>query len=324
MSELDDRRIAVYGAGAIGCLFAALLSRAGHRTVVVARGRHREAIERNGIHVEAPEGSFTAYPESVTEGTAGIGPVDGVVLAVKAWQVPGAAQQMRPLLASHTKVLPLQNGVEAADQVAEVIGRDHTLMGSCRIVCLLREPGHVCHVAVTPTVALGEWDRPRLSPSAETLAASLESAGIVVERPSDIRASLWHKLILISALSGIGAVSRSAIGYVREFPATRELLVGLMEEVTAVARARGVRLPEDVVPRTLGFVDAMAPQSTTSMQRDIEDGKPSELEAIVGVVIRSGQELGVPTPIAQFVYASLLLRETLARDRAASGAPVTS
>jgi 2-dehydropantoate 2-reductase len=182
-------------------------------------------------------------------------------------------------------------------------------MGLCRIVCLLREPGNVRHVALRPTVALGEWDRPSLSQSAEILAASLENAGIVVERPSDIRVALWQKLIFISALSGMGAVSRSPVGDVRECPATRELLVGLMEEVTAVARARGVLLPEDVVPRTLVFIDSMAHQSTTSMQRDIEEAKPSELEAIVGVVVRSGQELGVPTPVARFVYASLFPQE---------------
>jgi len=313
VSRPREPRFAVYGAGAIGCYFAAALSRAGYRTAVVARGRHREAIERNGIRVDAPEGSFTAYPESVTEDPSEIGPVDGVLLAVKAWQVPGAAQRLHRLLASHTQVLPLQNGVEAADQIAESIGRTHTLMGLCRIVCLLREPGIVRHVAVKPTVAIGEWENRSLSPPGETLAASLENAGIVVERPTDIRAALWQKLMFIAALSGVGAVSRSPVGDVRGCPATRELLVGLMEEVRAVAGARGVDLPEDVIGRTLEFVDAMAPQSTTSMQRDIDEAKPSELEAIVGVVVRSGQELDVATPMARFVYASLLPQEKRAQ-----------
>jgi 2-dehydropantoate 2-reductase len=313
-------RFAVYGAGALGCYLAAVLERAGYPVALIARGRHLEAIARDGIHVEGPEGAFRATPHAVVERPAEVPPVDGILLTVKAWQVPEAAQAVRPMLGPETRVLPLQNGVEAADQIAAALGKRHTLLGLCRIVCLLTGPGHVRHVAVEPTVALGELSRHDLSASARELAAALEAAGVTVSRPADMRAATWEKLLLIAGLSGIGAVSRSPVGEIRGHASTRALLVQLMNEVLLVATARGIRLGDDVLPRTLAFVDAMAPVSTSSMQRDIADAKPSELEAIVGVIVRMGEEAGVATPVARFVYGSLAPQELRAR-RASAESP---
>jgi len=128
-----------------------------------------------------------------------------------------------------------------------------------------------------------------------------------------MRAALWEKLLFIAALSGAGAVARATVGELRQHPLTRELLRQLMEEVAAVAGARGVRLDADAVSRTLALVDTLPPSGTSSMQRDIADGKPSELEAIIGVVVRSGSESGVSTPAMRYIYASLLPQEQRAR-----------
>ena len=310
----DRRRFGVCGAGAVGCFFGAALARAGHRVVMIARGQHLQAIARDGIRVETSAGAFRAVPEMVTVDPAAAGNVDAVLLAVKAWQVREAAAGVRPLLAPAGRVLPLQNGVEATQQIDEVLGPGHALMGLARIVCMLTAPGVVRHVALQPTIALGEPSGAPLSPSARALAAALRGSGVTVEEPADMHAALWEKLLFQRAVSGVGAVSRSTIGAMRACPETRALIAQLMEEVHAVGRASGVPLGDDCVARALAFVDALAPQSTASMQRDIIDGKPSELDAIIGVLVRRGEELGVATPGARFVYSSLLPQERFARQ----------
>ena len=310
---MSDPRFAVFGAGGVGGYFAGVLTRAGYCTAVVARGAHLEAIRRNGLRVVGPQDEFTVALAQATDDPGEIAPVDAVILAVKAWQVSEASEAVRPLLKPATKVLPLENGVEAADQVEKLLGSEHTLIGLCRIISAVEKPGVIRHAGLRPTVALGEFDGSALSPSAKILMQALADAGMAVGTPSDMRAALWEKLLFIAALSGAGAVARATVGELRQHPLTRELLRQLMEEVAAVAGARGVRLDADAVSRTLALVDTLPPSGTSSMQRDIADGKPSELEAIIGVVVRSGSESGVSTPAMRYIYASLLPQEQRAR-----------
>lgn len=152
-----------------------------------------------------------------------------------------------------------------------------------------------------------------LSPNAKALADALKSSGILVETPSDMQAAQWEKLLFIAAVSGVGAVARSTIGEIRQSEPTCRLLQQVMEEVRAVATSRGVRLAPDIVQRTLAFIAAIPANGTASMQRDIADGKPSELEAILGVAVRYGREEGVATPAINYIYASLLPQEQRAR-----------
>ena len=220
---------------------------------------------------------------------------------------------MQPMLATTTKVLPLENGVEAPDQLEEILGREHVLVGLCRLISAVVVPGCIRHAGVDPMVALGEPDGGSLTPNAKALADALKAAGVAVQTPADIHAALWDKMLFIAGVSGAGAVARATIGELRQCPPTRELLRQLMEEVSAVARSRRIALPEDVIPRTLAFVDTLPATGTASMQRDIADGKPSELEAIIGAAVRFGEQAGVPTPALRYVYASLLPQEKRAR-----------
>jgi 2-dehydropantoate 2-reductase len=310
---MSKKSFAIVGAGGVGGYFAAVLARAGYPVSVVARGAQLEAIRRDGLRILSPKGDFTTKVEKASDKPEELGPVDAVILAVKAWQVTEAASTMRPLLTPTARVLPLENGVEATAQVQQVLGPKHSLMGLCRIIASVESPGCIRHGGLDPTVALGEPDGSALSENALALAEALKAAGVTVQTPPDIHAALWEKLIFIAALSGTGAVARSTIGEVRTCPPTRELLQQLMEEVAAVARSRGIRLAEDVVKQTLAFVDASPADGTASMQRDIVAGKPSELEAIIGAVVRFGDQAGVPTPAMDYVYASLLPQENRAR-----------
>jgi 2-dehydropantoate 2-reductase len=310
MSEL---KIAVYGAGGVGGYFGAILSRAGYPVSLIARGEHLKAIREKGLHIQTPKEAFTVTPVKASDRPADIGPVDVVIVGVKTWQVPGVAQAMGPLVGAKTRVVPMQNGVEAVGQLAQALGREHVLGGLCRIMSSIAGPGTIKLGAMEPVVVVGELNGSELSGNAKALLEAFRAAGVNIQAAPDIQAALWDKWLFIAAVSGVGAVSRATVGEVRGSLPTRGLLRQVMEEVAAVARQRGVRQAGDIVARTMSFVDGMPKETTASMQRDVADGRPSEVEAIVGSLVRFGKEAGVPTPAAEFIYASLLPQEKRAR-----------
>ncbi len=311
MSEL---KIAVYGVGGVGGYFGAVLARAGHPVSMIARGEHLRAIRENGLRIQTPKEEFVIKASGATDNPADIGSVDIVLVGVKAWQVPDAAKAIRPLVKPNTRVVPLQNGVEAVDDLAQVLGREHVLGGLCRIIASIAAPGVIKIGGIEPVVVLGELDGSELAGNARTLYEAFRAAGVNVQKAPDIQAALWEKLLFIAAVSGVGAVSRANVGEVRQSPPTRALLQQVMEEVAAVAGKCGIHLAADIVARTLAFIDNMPGEGTASMQRDVAAGRPSELEAIVGSVARLGRAAGVPVPGTEFIYASLLPQETRARS----------
>lgn len=312
-------RIAVVGAGGVGGYFGGRLSEAGHEVHLIARGDHLEAIRRDGLRVESTLGDFVTSPAGTTADPGEIGPVDAVLVAVKGWQLPEAARSARPLLGPDTLVLPLLNGVEAPDVLAGVLGREHVLGGVCRIVSEIVEPGRIRHSAMEPAVVLGTLDGTP-SAGAEQLRGALEEAGVQAEVTDDIHAAIWQKFMLIATWSGIGAVTRAPVGVWRSLPGTRAMADSCLREILAIAEARGIAAREEWVSGTLHFIDAVAPHGTASMQRDVVEGRPSELESQNGAAVRLAQDAGVPAPVNRFLYHSLLPQERVARGEVNLGA----
>jgi 2-dehydropantoate 2-reductase len=311
-------RIAVFGSGGVGGYFGGRLAQAGEEVIFIARGEHLKAIRKGGLIVDSIQGDFIISPARATDHPAEVGEVDLVLVAVKAWQIMEIAEAIRPLVGAKTSVLPLENGVDAPDQLASVLGAEHVLGGLCRISVFIAEPGHIKHVAIPPQIAFGELDC-RASERVEALRQVFSRAqGITVSVPPDIRVALWEKFLFIAAFGGVGAVTRQPVGILRSVPETRAMLIQTMEEIERVARARGVNLSSGIVQKTLAMIDATPPATMASMQRDIMDGKPSELEAQNGAMVRMGRELGVPTPTHEFIYASLLPGEQIARQNSSA------
>ncbi len=305
-------RIAVFGTGGAGGYFGARLWAAGEDVAFVARGAHLDAIRAQGLRVESILGDVHVQPARASDRAEDIGPVDWVLCGVKAWQVGAAAEAMRPLMGAGTAVLPLQNGVEATDELARVLGSAHVVGGAAWIASQVAAPGLIRHAAVEPRVTLGELDG-SASPRVQALHAALVRAGVRAEVAADIQAVLWAKMAFIAAVSGVGAVARVPIGETRAVPETRALLVAALDEAAAVARARGVAIAPDQTEKTLAYIDGLPVHTTASMQRDIEAGRPSELEAQNGALVRLGRAAGVPTPTHAFLYAALLPLERRAR-----------
>ncbi len=309
-------RIAIYGTGGAGGRFGTQLAHAGEEVVFIARGAHLQAIQTQGLRLETPDGKIHIHPAEATDDPAEVGEVDLVVLGVKTWQVVEAAGAMKPMIGPDTLVVPLQNGIEAAAQLSEVLGGDHVLGGLCGTFSWIEGPGRIKSIGPAHFVKFGELDN-RPSARAEALRHVFERASIDVEIPADIQAAVWQKFLFVAPLGGVGAVTRAPTGVIRGVPETRAMLERGMQEIYRVALARQIDLPEDVVQKTLAFVDTLAPGGTTSLQRDIAAGRPSELEAWNGAVVRAGREASVPTPLHEFIYQSLLPLELQARGRLA-------
>ena len=307
-------RIAIFGAGGAGGYFGGKLAKAGEDVVFIARGEHLRAIREHGLHIDSVEGSFTVAPARATDDPAQMGPADVVIVGVKAWQVSEAAEAMRPLVGPQTFVVPLQNGVEAPSQLVAVLGEERVLGGLSKVFSFIVAPGRIRHLGGPSQITFGELDN-RRSGRAERLREVLTRAGIIAEIPPDIHAALWEKFLFIVPLGSVGAVTRVPLGVTRALPETRGMLTQGMGEIEAVARARNLPLPPDIVATTMAFVDTLPRDGTMSLQRDIAAGRPSELEAWNGAVVRLGRQAGVPTPLNEFLYHSLLPLEMSARGK---------
>jgi 2-dehydropantoate 2-reductase len=298
-------RFAIYGVGAVGGYFGGRLAQSGEDVTFIARGEHLQALRTKGLRVDSINGDFAVSPVAATDDPAQIGAVDVVVVGVKTWQVPEVAESIQPLIGEDTLVLPLQNGVEAPAQLAEILGREHVCGGLAKIISFIAGPGHIRHSGADPYIAFGELDN---QPSArvENLLCAFNRSGVKAEIAPDITAALWAKFLFVASWGAIGDVTRAPIGVIRSFGQTRGMLERSMQEIYEVARALDINLEPNAVPSSMAFVDTLPPNGTTSMQRDIAENRPSELDSWSGAVVRLGRDAGVSVPTHEFVYSSLL------------------
>jgi 2-dehydropantoate 2-reductase len=315
LSEEVTMRIAIFGAGGIGGYFGARLAQAGDDVALIARGPHLTAIQAHGLFVESPTGDFHMTPSIATDRPEDVGVVDVVLLGVKAWDVRAAAAAIRPMVGATTGVLTLQNGVEAPAEVAEVLGQDHVMVGVTPVRSLVAAPGRLRHVGgVDPNLTLGEMDN-RSSARVEHIRTVLAKVNVTVNIPENIQAWLWGKFVGVTAVGGVGAVVRVPTGVWRQIPQVRDMVERAAQEVVAVAWARGIHPPEGILDQVKGGIDAFPPAHMTSMHTEIIGGRPSELEYWNGAVVRLGRAVGVPTPLHEFIYHSLLPQERQARGQ---------
>lgn len=305
-------RFAVIGVGGVGGYFGARLVQHGHEVIFVARGDNLRALQSSGLSVQSPEGDCHLDKIIATDTPDDMEPVDVVLVAVKGWQLQDTIPLIKPLLREDTAVVPLLNGVEAAGILSQSLEEHHVLGGLCGIIAHLDGPGRIKHIGIKPFIKIGELNN-QISPRLTSLSAALEEAGVVVEIPADITRAQWLKFIFIASLSGVGAVTRSTGGVVRTVEQTREMLKQAISEAVAVGCSVGVALRSSDIENTLKAIDNIPADGTTSMQRDIEAGKPSELESQTGALVRLGFRGKVSTPVNSMIYAALLPQEIRAR-----------
>lgn len=305
-------RVAVVGVGGVGGYFGGRLAQGGVDVVFIARGKTLDALRSKGLRVDSIKGDFVLERVNATDDPTAAGKVDAVLVTVKAWQIADAIAGLRPMLHEDTAVIPLENGMTAPDEIARILGNGHALGGLCGIFSFVVEPGHIRHAGVEPTLMFGELDNNR-SERVQRIAEAFQRAGLPAEVPVDIHRSMWTKFLFIAPFSALGGVTRMPIGVWRLMPETRSMAKELVRELMRIAEARGVTLAEDAFDRTLQRYDGLPPESTCSLQRDIVDGKPSELDAQLGAAVAMARQSGVATPLLDTFYAALLPQERKSR-----------
>lgn len=305
-------RIAVIGAGGVGGYFGGKIAHAGYDVTFVARGEHLKAIREKGLSIRSIAGDFSIHPVQVTDNMYAISDADFVILGVKAWQVKPIARELVPVIQSGTTVMPLQNGVLAAEELSAVLGPSRVIGGLCRIISKIEAPGVIRHLGIEPAIIFGELDN-RPSKRTEKLKEILDKAGIKARIAENIQTELWKKFINI-CVSGLLAVTRSTYGEVREVKETRDMMIELFEEIYQLSQKMGVALEHEFVGKTIAFVDSFPYDATSSLTRDVWEGKPSEIEYQNGTVVRLGEQYGVPVPVNRFIYNCILPMERKARN----------
>jgi 2-dehydropantoate 2-reductase len=301
-------RIAVIGAGGIGGYYGALLVRAGEDVTFVLRGDTLDAVQHAGLTVHSPDGSFAVAPVAATDDPTTVGPVDVVLHTTKANGFRSALEHALPLIGPDTLVVTVQNGVGAPDIAAEVVGVGRVVPCIVRVFTQVERPGVIEHSGGPGTLTIAKGDG-AASPVLDAFRDALRRAGVTVIVPDDIWVDLWLKAMYVVPFGAAGGLTGDPIGVLRDPGVLRDALRAAASEIAEVGRARGVRLPADAVERTLAFTDTMPPAATSSLQRDLLQRRPSELDAQVGAICRLGDAYGVPTPLHD-----LMLRALTARD----------
>lgn len=300
-------RVAVLGAGGIGGYFGGRLAEAGIDVTLIARGAHLAEIQRNGLTLMAPDGQESVVPVPAVAEPIDLGVADAVLICVKTWQLPEALAGMAPLVGPQTALVTLQNGVDAPHQVAEAWGQQAVLPGLAKIFADIDGPGRVRHLGGPASLTFAEWNNQE-SERVGALRAAVVAAGVSVVRPDDIWVDLWAKFLLGVPIGSLGTVLDATVGVLRSRPGTRRLLESAMVEIHSVGQASGVTFPASIIDDTMAFVDDQPADGIASLHRDFRAGRPTELDAWTGGVVRRGRQAGVRTPIHDVLFEALSLR----------------
>ena len=296
-------KIAVMGAGAVGCYYGGMLARAGHAVTLIGRPAHVQAMAANGLRMQTLSFDETV-PLSASTGPCAVAGADVVLFAVKSPDTEQAGQHMRAHLKPGALVLCLQNGVDNAERLRTVLPGVDVAAAVVYVATEMAGPGHLRHHGRGELV---------IEPAARSdeVAQALVAAGVPTEVSGNVRGALWAKLILNCAYNALSAVGRIAYGELVQRPGVLAVMRDVVAECRAVAAADGVTLPGDVDLAVRRIAETMPTQYSSTAQ-DLMRGKPSEIDFLNGFVVRRGEALGVPTPANRVLWTVVRLVEASA------------
>ena len=300
-------KVAILGSGAVGGYFGAKLARTGQDVTFIARGAHLEAIRSKGLEVKSAKlGDFQVRAAAESD-TAKVGPVDLVVVSVKAYDNATALPMLMPMIGPETVVLTLQNGVDSVNEVAAIAGERHVLGGTTYVATALEGPGLIVQTGVHRSIIFGEvfGDRGRITPRVQAIADIFAAADIQVTPVADARVPIWDKFVYLVAFSGFTGAARLSIGHIWKFPQVQEMFYATSREIAALAQAEGVTISVNRFETLKEYMDNIPFSTRSSLLIDLEQGKRIEVEALQGAAVRRAQKLGVPVPITATLYAVL-------------------
>ena len=299
-AEKSALKIAVMGAGAVGCYYGGMLARAGHEVVLIARPQHVEAIVENGLRLQT-----TAFDEpvslSASSDPAAVRDAQLVLFCVKSLDTEAAGALLRPHLAPEALLLCLQNGVDNAERLHRVLPQHAVAAAVVYVATEMAGPGHVRHHGRGELVI-------EPSPSSGAVAQAFIAAGVPTEISHNVRGALWTKLTLNCAYNAVSAITQLPYGQAVAGEGIRDMMRDVVAECLAVASAEGVQLAGDVQATVAGLADSM-PAQLSSTAQDLARGKRSEIDYLNGLIVRRGEALGIATPANRVLWALVRLIE---------------
>jgi 2-dehydropantoate 2-reductase len=308
-------KIAILGAGALGCAIGAALSEAGHETWLINRSAaHVDAMRRDGLKVDDTRGTRHVMVRATTR-PAEAGVVDLVVVLVKSFHTDAAMRGALALIGPDTCVLSLQNGLGHEDVLAEIVGRERVLAGKTYVGGLMLGPGHIQSGVNGKATFIGELDG-RITARVQALAHCFDAAGLATTVSENILGTMWDKLLVNIATGAVTGITGLTYGQLYEEPLLEAVALEAVREAMSVAAAAGVRLsiadPRDAWKLAS---EGLSPEFKTSMLQSLEKGSVTEIDFINGLVVRAGQRHGVPTPVNATLVACIKGIERRMRDR---------
>ena len=308
MQQTDWPRVAVMGAGAVGCYFGGMLARAGALVTLIGRREHVEALAREGLFLDSVHFQERVAVAASTSADAARG-AKLVLFAVKTVDSQSAARELAPHLDADAAVLSLQNGVDNVTQIKEAAGFD-AIPAAVYVAAHITAPGRVKHLGRGDLIIGDPAGGARCKEEIERVAQIFARAGVPCRVSENIESDLWVKMVMNCAGNAVSALARSSYGRAARDPGVREVIAGAANEAVAVARAAGVRLPDgNLMEAGLKLAEVLG-EATSSTAQDIARGKRTEIDSLNGYIVRRGRELGVATPINLTLYALVKLLET--------------
>lgn len=301
-------RIAIIGAGGVGGYFGALLARAGHDVTLYARGDHLRVIRERGITIRSSDGGGFTTPIGATADATELRGATVAIIAVKSYSVAEIAPVARDLASAGTVILPLLNGVGAADALEHGGVPPAQILGGLTMVSAFRSaPGEITRVSWQERIVIGELSG-EISDRVTAIVEAIGSSGVETVATTNIVPDLWRKFNMLCAMAAACGLARSDVAGIRDTPLGHRLIERAVREIAAVGRAKGVAIPMTQEEETMRRIAALPATMKPSFLLDLERGGPTELDVLSGAVSRFGDETGVPTPVHDTAAAALVTR----------------
>jgi 2-dehydropantoate 2-reductase len=311
-------RILVVGAGATGGYFGARLAEAGRDVTFLVRAGRADQLKRSGLQIKSPHGDLALRPKLVTAGALDR-PFDAVLLAVKAFALEGALDDLAPAVGAETMIVPFLNGMRHVEALVERFGERPVLGGVCVVATMLEPQGRIVQLGDMQELAYGERDG-TMSERVRALDAQLQNAGFKAQASDTILLRMWEKWVLLATVGGVTCLMRGTVGEVEAAPGGTAFALALLDECVAVATAAGFTPREPFVKTAKGMITARGSSFASSMFRDMSAGAPIEADQIIGDLLARARRHGVGTPLLAVANAHLAVYQNRVRPAPLSAA----
>lgn len=305
--------IAIIGAGGVGAYFGGKLAHSGQKVTFIARGESFKVLQKKGLQVKSiAEDTFVTKNFDLLRSIQEIQHPDLILICTKSWQVAEVAKELATVIHKDTVVIPLQNGADNENKLLQHLNKKNVMGGLCKLYSKLEKSGVVHHFGHTPELIFGEMDH-RMSDRAKAIQVILQKGGFQCTLSEHIWVDVWTKFMFITTVSGLGGLTRTPIDQMYQNTELRKLLRQTAEEIYKISEAKEIGLPPTIVDDIMKFISKQPKGATASTQRDLMQGKPSELDNFNGYIVREGDRLHIETPINDFIYHCLQPMENLTR-----------